>query len=143
MFFEKANQEEKTKKQQEILKKDSRYVSPAIYRYNPGVIDKAEGSIVTDVDGKEYIDFNSSCCSTNFGHRNPKVIEAAKKQMEKFIQLHPHVVYYENLATFSERLSRIAEPIMGENKVLLMCSGSEAVEGALKLVRYATRKLMF
>jgi len=50
------------KKQQEMLKKDSRYVSPAIYRYNPVVIDKAEGSIVTDVDGKEYIDFNSSCC---------------------------------------------------------------------------------
>jgi len=128
--------------QEELLKKDAQYVSPAEYRYNPVVVDKAEGSIITDVNGKEYIDFNSSCSSTNFGHRNSRVIEAAKEQMGKFIQLHPHVVYYEKLATLCERLSKLAEPIMGESKVFLMCSGSEAVEGALKLVRYATRKLI-
>jgi 4-aminobutyrate aminotransferase/(S)-3-amino-2-methylpropionate transaminase len=99
-------------------------------------IKRAEGCTVEDFDGNEYLDVFSGISVTNAGHRNDAVVEAAKDQLDKFVHgcsyLHPH----QPAAELSEKLAKVTPD--GLKKSFFCNSGTEAVEGAVKLARKYT-----
>ncbi|QGY41552.1 4-aminobutyrate--2-oxoglutarate transaminase [Pseudodesulfovibrio cashew] len=100
---------------------------------------KAEGAIITDVDGKEYIDFAGGIGVVNVGHNNPRVVEAIKKQADNILHTCFHVAMYEEYIALCEKLIEIA-PGDFEKRAALFNSGAEAVENAIKIARHATGK---
>jgi ornithine--oxo-acid transaminase len=109
------------------------------YKPLPIVLDRAEGIWVWDVDGKKYMDMLSAYSALNHGHRHPKIVERAKKQLDK-VALVSRAFYAEKLALFNERITKMTKYDM----VLPMNSGAEAVETAIKLIRkwaYVVKKV--
>ena len=98
---------------------------------------KAENAKLWDVDGKEYVDFAAGIAVVNTGHRHPKVIAAARDQMEAFTHTSINVAPYESYIALAERLNRIA-PVAGEKRTMFVTTGAEAVENAVKIARVAT-----
>jgi len=100
-------------------------------------IEKAEGSYLFDIDGKKYIDFISGISVSNVGHRHPKVIEAAKNQLDKYMHLMVYGEYIENpQVQFAKRICDFLPDYL--NSVYFVNSGAEAIEGAIKLVKKHT-----
>ncbi|MHA7131361.1 aspartate aminotransferase family protein [Algoriphagus namhaensis] len=102
-------------------------------------IEKAEGIYMYGPDGKRYMDLISGIGVSNIGHRHPKVIEATKDQLDKYMHL---MVYGEYVQTPQSQLAKalcdtLPEPL---DNVYLVNSGSEAIEGALKLAKRYTGK---
>ncbi len=114
-------------------------ISPSYVRFYPLVVDRAEGSLVYDVDGNTYIDLNSGLAVMNVGHKHPKVMEAVKKQMEKLVHYSNTDFFYEPSVKLAEKLVEIA-PGSSRKRVYFGNSGAEAVEAALKLSRWHTRR---
>ncbi|MCX6113251.1 MAG: ornithine--oxo-acid transaminase [Proteobacteria bacterium] len=109
------------------------------YKPLPIVLEKGEGVWVWDVDGKKYMDMLSAYSALNHGHRHPKIVDRAKKQLDK-IALCSRAFHAEKLAQFCERITNLTKYDM----VLPMNSGAEAVETALKLIRkwaYVVKKI--
>ena len=102
-------------------------------------IAKAKGAILTDVEGNEYIDFAGGIAVMNVGHSHPKVVEAIKKQAEKFTHTCFMVSPYESPVLLAEKLCK-AVPGAGDKAVMFVNSGVEAVENAVKIARYYTKK---
>ena len=97
----------------------------------------AENSELWDVEGKRYIDFAGGIAVLNTGHRHPKVVEAAKAQEDRFTHTSFQVVPYEPYIALAEKLNELA-PGDFEKKSLLVTTGAEAVENAVKIARAAT-----
>jgi 4-aminobutyrate aminotransferase len=129
-------------KARELVKKDERFISPSYVRFYPLVIESGKGCIVRDVDGNEYIDFNSGLACLNVGHNHPKVIEAIKKQCDRFLHYSNTDFYYSEVITLAEKLAEIT-PGNFEKRVYFGNSGTEAVEAAIKLAKWHTRKQLF
>ena len=129
-------------KAREILERDERVISPSYVRFYPLVVESGRGCIIRDVDGNEYIDFNSGLVCMNIGHNHPKVIEAIKKQLERFLHYSNTDFYYREVVDLAERLCEIT-PGRFEKKVYYGNSGTEAVEAAVKLAKWHTRKPRF
>lgn len=114
-------------------------LSPVLGKYfDDFEIKGGKGNYLIGTDGKKYLDFASgiACCAT--GHCHPQVVAAVKKQAGKLIHTCIGVAYYEPYVKLAEELQKIA-PM--ENALSFFCqSGSEAVEAALKLAKYATKK---
>lgn len=107
----------------------------------PVVVEKAQGTIITDVDGKDYIDCFAGIAVVNTGHCNPAVVEAAKAQLDKLIHCGSYIYYSQPMATLAEKLAAITP---GRLKKSFFCnSGAEAIEGALRLARLYTGKQEF
>lgn len=102
-------------------------------------IKKAEGASMTDVDGKTYIDFAGGIGVNNVGHCHPKVVQAIKDQADLFIHTCFHVAMYEPYVELAEKLNALA-PGNFEKMTLFANSGAEAVENAVKISRYATKR---
>ncbi|MEM1396410.1 MAG: 4-aminobutyrate--2-oxoglutarate transaminase [Pseudomonadota bacterium] len=100
---------------------------------------RAENAELWDVDGKRYIDFAAGIAVNNTGHRHPKVMAAVAKQAENFTHTCFHVAPYESYIALAERLNAIA-PIEGAAKTMLVTTGAEAVENAIKIARISTRR---
>jgi acetylornithine/succinyldiaminopimelate/putrescine aminotransferase len=100
-------------------------------------IERAEGIYMYAPDGRRYVDLVSGVCVSNLGHRHPAIIEAAKAQLDKYLHL---MVYGEMIQSPQVKLAhKLAEVLPGSlNSVYLVNSGSEAVEGALKLAKRVT-----
>jgi ornithine--oxo-acid transaminase len=116
---------------------DSRQIIELTQRFsahNYGPLDVVlrggEGSWVEDVEGKRYLDLLSAYGANNFGHKNPRIIKAAHEQLEK-LTLVSRAFYSENFAYLCQELAEFC----GKDKVLLMNSGAEAVETAVKAAR--------
>jgi len=122
-----------------ILDGDKQYISPSYTRSYPLVAAKGRGVVVTDVDGNEFLDFSAGIGVTSTGHCHPAVVSAIKKQAETLIHMSGTDFYYESMVTLAERLSKIA-PMPGPHKVYYGNSGTEAIECALKLARYHTKR---
>jgi 4-aminobutyrate aminotransferase len=122
-----------------IIERDAAVISLSYSREYPLVIQSGEGCIIKDVDGNEFIDFNSGLAVLNVGHRHPKVVAAIKAQADRFLHYSFTDFYYENPVNLSEMLKEIV-PIKGEKKFYYGNSGAEAVEAALKLSRWHTRR---
>lgn len=98
---------------------------------------RAANAELWDVDGKRYIDFAAGIAVNNTGHRHPQVMAAVAKQAEAFTHTCFHVAPYESYITLAERLNAIA-PVKGPAKTMLVTTGAEAVENAIKIARVAT-----
>ncbi|MCX9074247.1 MAG: acetylornithine transaminase [Candidatus Methanoperedens sp.] len=121
----------------DIVEKFERYIFNT-YTRQPIAIRKARGAVVTDVNGKEYIDCVAGIAVNNVGHCHPAVVEAIKKQAEQLIHV-SNLYYTEQQALLAEELVKLT----GMDRVFFCNSGAEAVEGALKLARKATGKKEF
>jgi 4-aminobutyrate aminotransferase / (S)-3-amino-2-methylpropionate transaminase / 5-aminovalerate transaminase len=97
----------------------------------------ADGVRVTDVDGNVFLDFAGGIGVMNVGHSDPTVVDALKAQAERFTHTCFSVAPYEGYVSLAERLAAIA-PVSGAKKTLLVNSGAEAVENAIKIARHAT-----
>jgi acetylornithine/succinyldiaminopimelate/putrescine aminotransferase len=100
-------------------------------------IEKAEGVYLTDISGKRYIDLISGISVSNLGHRHPKVVEAIKQQLDKYMHL---MVYGEYIQAPQVQLAKLLTEHLPENlsSVYFVNSGTEAIEGALKLAKRFT-----
>jgi 4-aminobutyrate aminotransferase len=104
----------------------------------PIVIERAQGAIVTDEAGRDYIDCFAGISVVNAGHCNPEVIAAAREQMEKLIHSASYVYYTQPVGDLAERMAQITPGRL--KKTFFANSGAEAIEGALKLARLYTGK---
>lgn len=100
------------------------------YHPLPVVLTHGDGAWVTDTEGKKYLDLLSAYSALNFGHRHPRLIEAAKSQMDR-LTLTSRAFHNDKLGEFAEALAELT----GKDMVLPMNSGAEAVETAIKTAR--------
>ncbi len=126
---------------QAIIQRDHDSLSPSYGREYPLVVDHAQGSELWDVDGKRYIDFMAGVAVLNVGHRHPYVVEKVKEQMELFWHICLSDFYYPQAVELAEKLQAIAP--MDDTLVYFGNSGTEAVEAAIKLAMYQTRRTKF
>ncbi len=122
-----------------VLAGDEKIVSPSYTRSYPLVAKSGRGIVVTDVDGNEFFDFSAGIAVTSTGHCHPHVVSAIQKQAAELIHMSGTDFYYESMVTLGERLSKIA-PMAGPHKIYYGNSGAEAIECALKLARYHTKR---
>src|ERR1700733_10322700 len=122
-----------------VLEGDAQIISPSYTRSYPLVAKSGRGIVVTDVDGNEFFDFSAGIAVTSTGHCHPHVVAAIQKQAGELIHMSGTDLYYESMVTLAERLSKIA-PMPGPHKIYYGNSGTEAVECALKLARYHTKR---
>jgi len=122
-----------------VLRKDQKYVSQSYTRAYPLVVKKARGMWVEDVDGNRFLDFTSGIAVCNTGHCHPRVVEAIHRQAEELIHMSGSDFYYGLQSNLAAKLSEIT-PGSTEKKVFFGNSGAEAIEAALKLARYHTRR---
>ena len=122
-----------------VLARDEQYISPSYTRSYPLVAKSGRGIVVTDVDGNEFYDFSAGIAVTSTGHCHPDVVSAMQKQTGELIHMSGTDFYYENMVELAERLSKIA-PMPGPHKFYYGNSGAEAIECALKLARYHTKR---
>jgi len=122
-----------------ILAKDEQYISPSYTRSYPMVAKSGKGIVITDVDGNEFYDFSAGIAVTSTGHCHPHVVAAMQKQAGELIHMSGTDFYYESMVELAERLSKIA-PMPGPHKFYYGNSGAEAIECALKLARYHTKR---
>ena len=124
---------------QEVVRRDEEWTASCYIKEYPLVVARGRGPVVEDVDGNRYLDFMAgiAVCSTGYGH--PKVVAAVKDAADRFLHICGSDFYYEGMAALCERLAKIA-PGSSKKRVFLTNSGTEATEGAIKLVRYATRR---
>jgi 4-aminobutyrate aminotransferase len=122
-----------------VLDADERLISPSYTRSYPMVAKSGRGIVVTDVDGNEFYDFSAGIAVTSTGHCHPDVVAAIQKQAAELIHMSGTDFYYESMVELADRLSKIA-PMRGPHKVYYGNSGTEAIECALKLARYHTKR---
>jgi 4-aminobutyrate aminotransferase len=125
-----------------VVAKTGEYVSPSISRFYPLVVESAHGSLVQDVDGNQFIDFAAGIAVLSTGSTHPKVVEAIKRQSEKFVHFSYTDFYYDNLVELSEKLLSL---IPGDFAKMAYYgnSGAEAIEAAMKLTRNYTKRPIF
>ena len=127
-----------THKTDRIMEKEKEFTSYTTrVPYFPLVVEKAEGIYVTDIEGNRFIDMMASAAVVNTGHNHPKVVEAIKKQVDKFIHYTPAYMYHRPHTELSEKLAKIV-PFGYKKRVAFGLSGSSSVDGAIKAARAFT-----
>ena len=127
------------KTNQELMLLREKHVPRGPFNTTPIFVKKARGAMIEDVEGKEYIDFAGGIGVINVGHCNQKVVDAVKEQAEQYIHTCFHVVMYEPYVQLAMKLNEIT-PGDFPKKTFFVNSGAEAVENAVKIARYATRR---
>jgi 4-aminobutyrate aminotransferase/(S)-3-amino-2-methylpropionate transaminase len=117
----------------------NREVPAGIFHSTPIFVTRAEGALVEDVDGNLLLDFAGGIGTLNVGHANPAVVEAASKQLRNFTHTCFSVAPYESYVRLAEKLNRIT-PGAFPKKTMLVNSGAEAVENAVKIARHYTKR---
>ena len=123
----------------EVIARDTKYVSPSYTRSYPLVVKQGSGAIIEDLDANRFLDFNAGIAVVAAGHCHPEVVRAIQEQAARLIHMSGTDFYYEGLAALAETLARIA-PGDASRRVSFGNSGAEAMEGAIKLARYATKR---
>ena len=113
------------------------FVPRGVVTTHPVFVSRSQGSQMWDIHGNEFIDFAGGIGVLNVGHRHPKVIDAAREQLDKYAHICFQVALYEPYIQLAKRLAGLA-PGNFEKKVLLLNSGAEAVENAVKIARAFT-----
>ncbi|PZN09438.1 MAG: 4-aminobutyrate--2-oxoglutarate transaminase [Bacillota bacterium] len=121
----------------ELMQLKERYVANGKSVFAPIFVDRAEGALLTDVDGNTYIDLAGGFGVMNVGYSQPAVIEAIRRQVERFTHTDFSVVPYESYVRLAQRLSELA-PMSGQKKAVFFNSGAEAVENAIKIAKHHT-----
>jgi len=120
-----------------LIERDARVVSPSYTRGYPFVMARGSGAIVEDVDGNLFLDCAAGIAVNSTGHSHPRVVAAVREQAENLLHYSASDFYLPIYSDVCEELDRIA-PFSGGARTFLTNSGTEAVEGAIKLARYAT-----
>ena len=121
-----------------LLEEGKRHLSPALARATEIVMVKGEGPYIYASNNKKYIDFVSGIAVNNLGHCHPKVVFSAKQQLDDLIHGSLSLGYYPSALKLSIELSKVTPGML--DVFFFSNSGSEAVEGAIKLARYKTKK---
>ena len=124
-------------KSAELLKIRKDNVTDAVGMLAPVFVDRAEGAMVQDIDGNIFVDFVAGIGVLNVGHSHPEVVEAVKAQCDKYFAPNINVFNYEQYPKLAEKLNEII-PIEGGKKTILLNTGAEADENAIKLARRFT-----
>ncbi len=122
-----------------IIARDAQFVSPSYTRGYPLVAKSGRGAMVEDVDGNLFLDFAAGIAVVATGHCHPRVVEAIQKQAAELIHISGTDFYLPNMVQLAERLAAVA-PGKEPAKVYFGNSGAEAIEAAIKLARYHTRR---
>jgi 4-aminobutyrate aminotransferase len=120
------------------IERDRRVTSPSLPRAYPFVPRRGAGSIVEDVDGNIFLDLNAGIAVASTGHCHPKVVEAIQRQATQLLHYSASDFYLPIYSDVCERLDAIAPFDGARARAFLSNSGTEAVEAAIKLSRYAT-----
>ncbi len=120
-----------------LLERRAKAVPRGVFNITGRFVEKAEGAVITDVYGRELIDFAGGIGVMNVGHCNPRVVQAIETQCRKNIHTCFHVCMYEEYVALAEKLIEIT-PGSFEKRAALFNSGAEAVENAVKIARHAT-----
>ena len=123
----------------ELIARDEAVASPSLTRAYPLVAESGSGVTVTDVDGNRFLDFAAGIAVCATGHAHPRVVAAIKEQADRLIHIAATDFYEPRYLELMERLAGIA-PFGETARVFLTNSGTEAVEGAIKLARYHTHR---
>jgi 4-aminobutyrate aminotransferase len=126
-------------KAQAIVERDHAWTSTSYIKEYPLVIANGKGAMVEDVDGNRYIDFMAGIAVSATGYNHPRVVQAIQEQAGKYLHVCGTDFYFENFARLAERLAK-SVPGPSKKRVFLTNSGTEAVEGAIKLARNHTRR---
>ncbi|MGB2569382.1 4-aminobutyrate--2-oxoglutarate transaminase [Micromonospora citrea] len=122
---------------EELHKRRGAAVARGVGSVVPYYVDRAGGGTLTDVDGRQWIDFAAGIAVTNVGNSAPRVVEAVKAQVERFTHTCFMVAPYESYVAVCEQLN-VLTPGTFEKRSALFNSGAEAVENAVKIARHAT-----
>jgi 4-aminobutyrate aminotransferase/(S)-3-amino-2-methylpropionate transaminase len=123
----------------ELQKLRTQVISAGVSSTTPVHVESARGAIVRDVEGREYIDFGGGIGVMNIGHCHPKVVAAIKAQADKFTHTCFMVNPYETAIRLADKLCRLT-PGTFPKKAVFVNSGAEAVENAVKIARYYTKR---
>lgn len=126
-------------KARKIIERDEKVITPAYTRTYPLVIERGEGVYAWDVDGNRFIDFTTGVAVNAFGHAHPEIVKAVETQARKFLHMAGTDFYYEPMAELAEKICAIA-PGKTAKQVFFANSGTEAIEAAIKLARFVTRR---
>lgn len=126
-------------KARKIIQKDRTLLSPSFTRSYPLVADRGRGVWLRDPDGNVFLDFTAGIAVTSTGHCHPRVVHAIERQAKKLLHMSGTDFYYEAQVRLAEKLCSLA-PGKSKKRVFFTNSGTEAVEAAFKLARYATRR---
>jgi 4-aminobutyrate aminotransferase len=121
------------------VERDAEFMSPSYTRDYPLVAKRGFGALVEDVDGNVFLDFAAGIAVCSTGHCHPHVVDAIQKQAAELIHMSGTDFYYESMPLLAERLAATV-PGSEAKKTFFCNSGTEAVEGAIKLARYATKR---
>ena len=122
-----------------IIERDAAWTSTSYIKEYPLVIAGGQGASVEDIDGNRFIDYMAGIAVSATGYNHPAVVGAIRDQAERFLHICGTDFYFEGFARLAERLARLA-PGPSRKRVFLTNSGTEAIEGAIKLARYHTRR---
>jgi 4-aminobutyrate aminotransferase/(S)-3-amino-2-methylpropionate transaminase len=123
----------------ELMARREAAIPKAVFNTVPVFVERASGAIVEDVDGNRLIDFGAGLAVLNVGNAHPAVVEAIREQAAAYTHTCFHVTLNEPYVALAERLNELA-PGAHEKRTMLVSSGAEAVENAIKLARYFTRR---
>ncbi len=126
-------------KGRKIIVKDEKHSSTSYIKVYPLVVERGQGAMVEDVDGNRYIDWMAGIAVASTGYSHPKVVSAVQEAAGKFFHMCGTDFYYQGMADLCERLATLG-PGRSKKRVFLTNSGTEAVEGAIKMARNATRR---
>ena len=124
---------------EQLTRLKTQVISDGVGITTTNFIQSAKGAVLRDVEGREFIDFAGGIAVMNIGHSHPKVVAAIKEQAEKFTHTCFMVNPYEPAVKLAERLCRITPGDFSKRAVFLN-SGAEAVENAVKIARYHTKR---
>jgi len=124
---------------EQLLRRRQTAVPRGVFNVTPIFVASADGVWVRDVDGREFLDFAGGLGVLNVGHRHPDVLAALRTQLERYVHTCFHVAMYEPYVALAERLNTLA-PGHFAKKTMLVNSGAEAVENAVKIARAATAR---
>ncbi len=123
-----------------LIQRDSAVISPSYTRTYPLVAARGSGATIEDVDGNRFLDFNAGIAVCSTGHCHPQVVQAIQDQAARLIHMSGTDFYYENMVALAETLNRLAG---GNRRIYFGNSGTEAIEAALKLARFHTKRTQF
>src|SRR5246500_419888 len=126
-------------KAKQLVQRDAAVVSPSYTRDYPLVAKIGRGAMIEDVDGNTFLDFAAGIAVCATGHCHPEVVAAIQKQAAELIHIAGTDFYHRHMPEFAEKLVSTM-PKSDKWKVFFGNSGTEAVEGAIKLARYHTKR---
>jgi 4-aminobutyrate aminotransferase len=128
-------------KAKRVVEQDRQFLSPSYTRSYPLVAKQGRGAMIEDVDGNTFLDFAAGIAVVATGHCHPEVVGAIQKQAAELIHMSGTDFYYPNMVELAEKLASIT-PGKEPKRVYFGNSGAEAIEAAIKLAKYHTKRDM-